>query len=118
MLLGALGLFAIAAIFGLYVLSRVLLNKHTPKPAVVFHGGLALLGLLILITYAITGHGSTLLYVSIALFVFAAMGGFYLFTIDMSKKPIPKFVAVIHPLVAITAITALVIFIFQTMGSN
>lgn len=111
MLTIAIFLFVIAAAFGVILLTRVLGNKTTPKPVALIHGTLAVMALLITITYYVTGHHSTLVLTSIILFALAAVGGVIMFTLDISNKQIPKVIAVIHPLVAVTALVLLVVHI-------
>ena len=103
MLIAAIILFIIAAIFGLIVLTAILKDKPTPKAAVITHGPIAAIALIIVIIYAVMGHMHPLLITSIVLFVLAALGGLTLFTIDMRKKPIPKLLAVLHPILAVIA---------------
>lgn len=113
MLLTAIILFVIAAIFGLIVLTAILKDKPTPKPAVFTHGPIAATALILVIIYAVMGHMHPLLITSITLFVFAALGGLTLFIIDMSKKPIPKLLAVLHPILAVIALIVLIIYVLQ-----
>jgi hypothetical protein len=44
------------------------------------------------------------------LFIIAALAGFYLFARDLSKKPVPKAVALIHGVVAVVSFILLLIF--------
>lgn len=111
MLYVAIGLFVLAAVFGLIVLTAILRNKPTPKPAVFIHGGIAVIALLIVIFY-IAQHGSGPI-LSVTLFILAALGGLTLFTIDMQKKPIPKLIAIIHPLVAAAGLVALILYVIK-----
>lgn len=113
MLITAIILFIIAAIFGLIVLTAILKDKPTPKPAVFTHGPIAAIALIIVIIYAVMGHMQPLLLTSIILFVLAALGGLTLFTIDMRKKPIPKLLAVLHPILAIIALITLIVYVLQ-----
>lgn len=113
MLIASIVLFIIAAIFGLIILTAILKNKPTPKPAVFTHGPIAATALIIAIIYASMGHADPLLITSIVLFVLAALGGLTMFAIDMQKKPVPKLIAVIHPLVAVAALITLIIYVLQ-----
>ncbi|MBX3709511.1 MAG: hypothetical protein KIT56_07445 [Gammaproteobacteria bacterium] len=113
MVITAIVLFIIAAIFGLIILTAILKNQSTPKLAVFLHGPIAAIALIIAIIYSVMGHTETLLITSIILFILAALGGLTLFTIDMRKKPIPKLLAVIHPIVAVIALIILIIYILQ-----
>jgi hypothetical protein len=56
---------------------------------------------------------SPLLLTSIILFILAALGGLTLFTIDMKHKPIPKFLALLHPLLAVIGLIVLIIYALQ-----
>jgi hypothetical protein len=108
----AIVLFVLAAIFGLIVLIAILRNKPTPKPVVFIHGGVAAVALLlvILFTAGSSGEGPIL---SLVLFIIAALGGFTLFATDMRKKPIPKWLAMLHPLAAVAGLISLIIFVVK-----
>lgn len=114
MLLLAILLFVIAAIFGLIVLIAILKDRPTPKPAVFTHGPIAALALIITIVYCVMGHADPLLISSIVLFILAALGGLTLFTIDMRHKPIPKLLAILHPILAVIALLTLVVYLVQS----
>lgn len=109
----AIFLFIVAASFGLIILTAILKNQPTPKPVVFTHGPVAAIALILTILYYFQGHQDTLLLTSIVIFVLAALGGLTMFTIDMSKKPIPKALAIIHPLAAATALVMLVVYMLQ-----
>lgn len=111
MLMTAIFLFIIALCFGLGLLVTVLSDRPTSKPVILIHGGAALVGLLVIIVYMLKGHFQPLLIASIILFVIAALGGLTLFSFDWRAKPIPKALAVLHPLLAFTAFLLLVIYI-------
>ena len=114
MLITAIVLFAIAAIFGLIILTAILKNQPTPKAAVFTHGPIAATALIIVIAYAYMGSNmSPVLITSIVLFILAALGGLTLFTIDMRNKPIPKLLAVLHPLLAVIALVTLIVYVLQ-----
>jgi len=113
MLSAAIVLFILAAMFGLIVLTSVLKDLPTPKPIVFIHGIVAATALLIVIYYYYIGHNDTLLLTSIVVFVLAALGGLTMFTIDMRGKPIPKALALIHPLAAATALVLLIIYVLR-----
>ena len=104
-------IFAIAAVFGLIVLSSLLKNRETPKPAVYIHGLLAATGLVMLIAYAMS-DGAKSVTVNITLFVIAALGGFILFGRDLMKKAGPKWLAIVHALVAVTSFVILLAIAF------
>jgi len=106
----AIVVFIIAAIFGLIILTAILRNKETPKPAVLIHGPLAAVGLVLLIVDVVKGHTEALLVASLIIFILAAVGGFTLLAFDTLKKRIPKPLAILHPLIAICALVILIIY--------
>ena len=115
----AIGLFIIAAMFGLFILFAVLQDRPTPKGAVFTHGPLAAAALIIVLYYIFTGNYSDgLLITSAVIFVLAAAGGLTMFTFDMMGKPIPKVIAIIHPIAAATALIMLIVYVYnQTLVS-
>jgi hypothetical protein len=104
-------LFAVAAVFGLIILTALVKKKETPKPVVFLHGLAAAGALVILIIYSVR-NPSDFPKVSLIIFVLAAIGGFYLFFNDMKKKPGPVAVAVVHALVAVAGFVTLLLFAF------
>jgi hypothetical protein len=106
----AIVLFVIAAIFGLFILTAVLRDRPTPKAIVFTHGPLAALAVILVIIYMVMGKVEPLLLVSLALFILAALGGLAMFAIDMKNRPIPKFLALLHPLVAAVALVLLIVY--------
>lgn len=103
--------FSIAAIFGVTLLSFVLRSKETPKAIVFLHGPVAAIGLIILIYYVATTGAN--LVIAIALFVIAALGGIILVSKDFMGKPIPKWLAVVHGLIALTGFLYLLNYAFN-----
>ena len=106
-----IGLFAIAAVFGLILLSKVLKGSETPKPVVYLHGGFAAVALVLLIINAVNDPANAPI-ISLILFVIAALGGFILFAKDISKKKIPVPLALIHAGAAVVAFVLLLSFVF------
>lgn len=104
-------LFALAAVFGLIVIANVLKEKTTPKPAVFIHGLLAAAALVLLIIYVVNNPDNAPM-ISLILFVVAALGGFVLFGVDMSKKQPPKPLALIHAGAAIVGFILLLFFAY------
>ena len=113
MLIFAIILFILTAVFGLQLFLAVFRNEKTPKKFVVFHGSFAFIALLVFVAYIASGHYDKLLIISFALFILAAIGGFTMFTFDMNKKPIPKLIAMIHPVFALTALVILIIYVIK-----
>lgn len=114
MLSTAIILFLIAATFGLIILTAILKNKPTPKAAVFAHGPIAATALILVILYYLNDHADHLLKISIVIFILAALGGLTMFTLDViKKKPVPKLIAVIHPIAAVTALIILILYVLQ-----
>lgn len=106
-----IGLFSLAALLGLILISYVLRSKETPKAAVFAHGVMAAAGLVLLLLYVLdNGPGP---WESLILFVLAATGGFYMFYRDLTGRPIPKWLAVGHGLLAVTGFVLLLVFTFS-----
>src|SRR5665213_2613614 len=89
MLTLAICFFIIAALFGLFVLFHILFDKPTPKTAVLIHGCVAAIGVL-LVFYANYQQPSMFLITCLIIFVIAALGGLTLLFFDLRNKPIPK----------------------------
>ena len=112
MIIAAIILFLIAAIFGLITLTAILRDRPTPKPAVLTHGPIAALALILIIIDIARGHTEALLITALVILLIAALGGFILFSLDMLKKHIPKTLAIVHPIVAVTGVIVLIIYAF------
>lgn len=109
MLLTAILLFVIAAVFGLIIFTKIMQDRPTPKLTVIIHGGLSLIALLIVIYY-VCYHETTPL-ISLVLFIAAAFVGLVMFYMDMRKKPVPKWLALVHPLIVAIALLLLIVFV-------
>jgi tryptophan-rich sensory protein len=112
MIYAIIAAFGVAAILGITILGRLLSAGATPKPVVYAHGIFAATGLVLLIVY-IVNHAQRSPKTSLILFILAALGGFYLFFRDMSKKKIPIGVAVVHALLAVIAFVILLITVLK-----
>ncbi|HRO41575.1 MAG TPA: hypothetical protein PL009_01980 [Flavipsychrobacter sp.] len=113
MLYTIIALFALAAIFGMTLLSYVLKGKETPKGIMVTHGLLAAVALVLLLTYVFGNKPG--LTESAVLFVIAALGGFVLAARDLTGKRVPKWLAVVHGLIAVAGFIFLLVY---TIGNN
>lgn len=111
MLTIAIVLFAAAAVFGLVALRAILTNKPASRPVVLTHGAVAAAGLLLVILFSVRSTTTAVPGLSLTLFIIAALGGFVLFALDMQKKPLPKSLAVLHPLIAAAGLVALILFV-------
>ncbi len=112
MLIAAIILFIIAALFGLIILTGLLQDRPSHKKVVFLHGIIAASALLLVIVYMFLNAAvSPLLITSLILFLLAALGGLTLFIIDMRGGVIPKLLAVLHPLIALAGLVSLVIYV-------
>lgn len=109
----AIIIFILAALFGLVVLTAVLRDRPTPKPFVIIHGPLAATAIVLLIIDVVKGHTEALLIASLIIFIIAALGGFVMYTLDTLKKRIPKPLAILHPLIAVSGLIVLIIYALQ-----
>jgi hypothetical protein len=103
-------LFLIAAVFGVIIASAILRNQPTPKPLVFIHGILGAAALAIVVIYVIQ-HADRNPMVSLILLIIAALGGFVLFARDLTKKPGPFVLVIIHALVAVAGVLGLILFV-------
>lgn len=108
MLVYSIALFAVAALFGLYLISRVFGGRLPPWPAAIMHGLLAASGLLILLYAAfIVGGAPFPVTVAAVLLVVAALGGFVLVSFHARQQVPPKPLAAIHALAAVAGFLTL-----------
>src|SRR4051794_32866008 len=110
MILAAIIIFLITAVFGAIIVFHILKDRPTPKSIVIIHGPLAAIGLLLLIIYIVIGHNETLPIISLILFIIAAGGGYLLYSLDTLKKHLPKSLAIIHPIIAFAGVVVLIIY--------
>ena len=103
-------LFLVAAVFGVIVASAIIRKQPTPKPLVYLHGLLGAAALAIVVIYVLQ-HKDNSPMVSLILLVVAALGGFVLFARDMSKKPGPVVLVLVHALVAVAGVLGLLMFV-------
>jgi hypothetical protein len=114
MLIYSVALFAVAAVFGLYLASRVLKGVLPPGSAAAIHGLLAASGLLILLYAAFLSGvpAPRAVLIAAALLVVAALGGFVLVSFHLRGQVPPKGLAVIHALVAVAGFLTLCVGVF------
>jgi len=106
----AIILFVIAAVFGLIVLLSVLKTKPTPKTAVILHGLFAVSGLLLLVIFSASTIGPVPT-ASLIFFILAGLLGIILLVNDLATKKVPKFWAVVHPILAAAGLFLLIVFV-------
>ena len=96
-----LGLFAVAALIGLYMASRVFGGNMAPWPAGIVHALLAATGLVLLLLAALNSGLAQMAMIALVVLVIAALGGFFLGSFHLRKQVAPKPVVVIHALAAV-----------------
>ena len=101
-------LFTLAALVGLYLITFVLRKKETPKAIAMVHGLLAVIAFVLLIVHTISSGAD--LVQAIVIFGLAALGGFILFTRDIKGRSLPKSLAIVHGLLAITGFVFLLVY--------
>ena len=111
MLYTIIALFALAAILGATLLTFVLRGKETPKGLAIVHGLFAATALVLLLTYVFGNKPGPV--ESAVLFVIAALGGFIMIARDLSGKTIPKWLAIVHGLIAVTGFVFLLVFMLN-----
>lgn len=113
MLLVAILLFVVAALTGVALAVQHVKSQAggpVPKLGLAFvHGAFAASGLGLLALAAAKGEAKGLALAALAIFVVAALGGFYLFARHAAKKPLPKALLVVHGGAAAVAFVLLVI---------
>lgn len=107
MIVTAIALFLLAAVFGLYMAARIFGGATPPWAAVIMHGLLAASGLVVLLYALYSGMQGMALMIGAGLLVIAALGGFFMVTFQLRKAPPPKAVVVIHALAAVAGVVCL-----------
>ena len=106
----SLVLFALAALIGIYLITQVFQGKLPSKAVALTHGGLAATALVLLIVHTFrTGADLTDV---IILFIIAALGGIALFVRHVTGKSLPRGLALVHALIAVTALVFLLVHSF------
>lgn len=108
----ALFIFAIAAVGGLFMATRVLKNQLAPWVISLLHAALGATGIVLLLWAVLTQVTGSLLCWSLGLFVVAALGGFLLASFHVRQKLPPKAVVFIHGGVAVIAFVLLAVVVF------
>jgi hypothetical protein len=103
----ALLAFALAAVGGLILASRVLRAKLAPWSLSLLHAALGATGLLLLIAILLQGAAPPGVLVSFVLLLVAALGGFFLASFHLRKQLPPKAVILTHAGVAVAGFLTL-----------
>jgi len=104
-------LFAIAAVFGVINVVRIVAAGRAPRATVYVHGAFAGVSLVLLVIFSII-HSQAAPIVALVLSIIAALGGFLLFGIDVATKKPPKWLGFVHGAVAVAGFVFLLVFAF------
>ncbi|MCC6916325.1 hypothetical protein [Nitrosomonas sp.] len=100
-------IFAIAAVGGVFLASKVLTGKLAPWAVSIVHALLGAAGLVTLILTVMQDSGNSRLTAALGLLVVAALGGFYLASVHAKGNVAPKGVVIIHAGVAVAGFLTL-----------
>ncbi len=112
MLIFSISIFAIAAVGGIFLASKVLSGQLAPWPVSIVHALLGATGLITLIVLILEGSGDGRLTAALGLLVVAALGGFYLASIHVKGNVAPKNIVIIHAGVAVVGFLTLLSVLF------
>jgi hypothetical protein len=105
----AIIIFAIAAVGGLFLASKVLTGQLAPWAVSIIHALLGATGLVVLILAVLepSNAENSRLTIALGLLVVAALGGFYLASIHMKGNIAPRNIVFIHAGVAVAGFLTL-----------
>lgn len=104
--------FAVAAIGGLILASKVLTGKLASWPLSIVHALLGATGLVFLGLMVLQGDGAGRITAALALLIVAALGGFFLASFHLREKIAPKSIVIIHAGVAVAGFLTLLSVFF------
>ena len=113
MVITAVILIGIAVFLGAYLLSYVLQQKIPPKGIAIAHGTAAVLGIIVLLIFALTTQQHHKHWDSLVIFAIAAVVGLYLFSRDLRHKAVPKWLAVVHGAVGLGGLAWILIHVLH-----
>jgi hypothetical protein len=105
----------LAACLGVGLLFPILKNKAPLKPVIVVHGLAAILAIILIISYAMSGHSQPFLVMIAILLILAAISGFIVLKTNINKNSIRVLLAILHPLLAGIALIALIAYLISTL---
>ncbi len=113
MIIFALAAFALAAVGGLIMATKVLAGKPAPWALSLIHALLGATGLVLLLLTAISYEWPLTLSLSLGILVVAALGGFYLASHHLRGSIAPKGVVLIHAGAAVVGVLLLLAVYLQ-----
>jgi hypothetical protein len=108
MLSASVLVFLVAALGGAVLAVRRFRDQPLPTPLALAHGLAAATGLVLLLLVVLGGTAPAFARIGLAVLLAAALGGFFLFSFHLRKKPLPAGVVVIHALAAVAGVGLLV----------
>jgi hypothetical protein len=112
MLAAATVLFALAAVMGILLATKVVKGQERALGAVLAHGAFGAAGLVALAVVVFTDTEPGLALWALIGFVVAALGGFFLFALDRLGRALPVPVVGVHALVAVASFVVLLLVLF------
>jgi len=106
-----IGLFALGAIIGMYLFTLILKDKAVPRSQSFMHGLFVLIALVLLVMY--THQNTPGPIESLVLFAIAAAGGIVLIYKDITGKRVPKWLALVQGMMALSGFVFLFAFAFN-----
>jgi len=116
MLILAACLFAAAALGGLFMAVRIFKKADAPLSVALLHGAAAAAGLVTLLIAVLSSGGFGAPGLALTVLLAAALGGFFLFSFHLRKRPWPTPVVVVHAAVAVTGF-AILLYAILTSAS-
>ncbi|MCG3142995.1 MAG: hypothetical protein HONDAALG_00301 [Gammaproteobacteria bacterium] len=108
----AIAAFAIAAVGGVVLATRVLRDKFAPWALSLLHALLGAAGLVLLIGMLVQGNAPQKVLVGFGLMLVAALGGFFLASFHLRRRLPPKAVVVVHAGIAAAGFLTLLSLLF------
>lgn len=107
------GIFTLAAIFGAWLLSFYIRKKRTNKKVVFIHGLFGGAGLMSFIVYISLRNINPDAITPLFILLVAAFLGAVLFCYDLMQKRAPKWLWILHPIIALTGLIFLYLIVFN-----
>jgi hypothetical protein len=106
----AITIFGITALLGMYLFTLLFRNKGIPKAITLIHLLFAVLALVLLVLYCFIHKTGP--WICLVIFVITAATGFMLNFKDLTGKKVPKWLGILHGLLAITGFAFLFLYTF------
>lgn len=106
------GLFALGAVIGIYMLTLIFKDKAAPRSTRFIHGLFVVIAFALLIIY--TRRNKPEPEDSLVLFGIASIGGVVLVYKDLTGKAVPSWLALTHGLITLSGFIFLFVFAFNS----